>query len=171
MTRFSSGRLPRLPFALALALALPIAALAAGCRKTSKASGAVSESDYASAPAAGTPAAPAAATGTVRLVEVELGNSVRPDKTVQSATETFAPNDTIFAAVKTDGTGTATIEAKWTYKDGQVVKTDSRTIDPTGPAVTDFSIEKPGGWPTGDYKVEISVSGTPTGVSKGFKVI
>lgn len=134
--------------------------------------GAVSESDYSGAPAAASAAGPAAsASGTVRLVDVELGNSVRPDKSVQSATETFAPNDTIFAAVKTDGAGTATIEAKWTYKDGQVVKTDSRTIDPTGPAVTDFSIEKPGGWPTGDYKVEISVDGTPTGVSKGFKVI
>lgn len=155
------------------ALALSLVFLA-GCQKKAKTSGAVSESDYSGVPAAAStagPASSASATGTVRLVDVELGNSVRPDKSVQSATETFAPNDTIFAAVKTDGAGTATIEATWTYKDGQVVKTDSRTIDPTGPAVTDFSIEKPGGWPTGDYKVEISVSGTPTGVSKGFKVI
>jgi hypothetical protein len=57
------------------------------------------------------------------------------------------------------------------FKDGQVVKTDTRTINVSGPAVTEFSIQKPDGWPAGDYKVEITVSGTTAAVSKGFKVV
>jgi len=37
--------------------------------------------------------------------------------------------------------------------------------------VTEFSIQKPEGWPAGDYSVEILVSGTTAAVSKAFKVI
>ena len=77
----------------------------------------------------------------------------------------------IFASVSTDGSAaSSTIKVKWTYgAQGQVVKEDSKTIAPTGPAVTEFSIQKPSGWPKGDYKVEASVdNGTPT--TKAFKV-
>jgi hypothetical protein len=64
----------------------------------------------------------------------------------------------------------ATIYAKWTYQDGQTVKTDSRAIAPTGPAVTEFSIQKPEGWPKGGYKVDISVDGQAAASSKSFRV-
>jgi hypothetical protein len=60
---------------------------------------------------------------------------------------------------------------KWTDKKGQTIKTDYRTSNPTGAAVTDFSIQKPGGWPAGDYSVEVLVRGTTAAVSKAFKVI
>jgi len=155
--------------ALVLSLAVPLGA----CRKSEKAAP-VSETSYsgAAAPVAGLTPSPAA--GAVQLVDVQLGSAVRGDNTVQTATETFSPNDTVHASVKTEGAGTATIEAKWTYSDGKTektVKTDSRTINPTGPAITEFSIQKPGGWPAGNYKVEISISGNPTGISKGFKVV
>ena len=35
----------------------------------------------------------------------------------------------------------------------------SETIAPTGAATTAFHISKPDGWPTGKYKVEISLDG------------
>lgn len=175
MTRNISRALP----ALALAGALLFGT--AGCKKSVETSsttslGSTTTETTSTSPGAGAAPAPAEATspgapGAVRLVDVTLGNSLKADKTVQNATETFSPKDTIFAAVRTEGSGTATIEAKWMYKDNQVVKTDSRTINPTGPAVTEFSIQKPEGWKAGDYRVEISVSGVPTGVSKAFKVI
>jgi len=41
----------------------------------------------------------------------------------------------------------------------------------TGAAVTEFPIQKPEGWPAGDYRVDILVSGTTATVSKAFKVM
>ena len=97
------------------------------------------------------------------------GSAVGADRKVTTATTTFTPKDTIYASVATTGTGTATIEAKWTYQGSQTVKDDSKTIAPTGPASTAFSISKPDGWPAGNYKVDISLNGTQV-ASKDFSV-
>jgi hypothetical protein len=106
----------------------------------------------------------------VTIVDLQLGNALGPDKKVQAAADTFKPTDTIFAVVSTEGSAASSVIAvKWTYQDGQTVKEDSRTIAPTGPATTEFSIQKPSGWPKGDYKVDVSVDGKP-GPSKSFKV-
>ncbi len=129
-----------------------------------------------SAPAESTPAAPVSAPAAsttpaapVTLVSVDLGSAVGPDQKVTTATTTFTPKDTIYASVATDGTGNATLDAKWTYQDGQTVKDDSKTIAATGPANTTFSISKPDGWPAGNYKVEVSLNGAPA-ASKDFSV-
>lgn len=152
-----SKRFPNtLPLAL-LALALPLAA----CKK------AETPAPPAQAEATVPPAPPAPS---VRVTDVQLGKSLGPDKKVQSPSETFAPKDTIFAVVITDGSGpAATIGAKWTFQDGQTVKEDSRSITPNGSAITEFSIQKPGGWPKGSYKVDITVNGQPA-TSKSFRV-
>jgi hypothetical protein len=106
----------------------------------------------------------------VTITDLSLGKSVGADKKVQTPTDTFSPKDTIFAAVSTDGSAASSvIGVKWTFGDGQMVKEDSRTIAPTGPAVTEFSIQKPTGWPKGNYKVETTVDGKP-GPSKTFTV-
>jgi Flp pilus assembly protein CpaB len=119
------------------------------------------------APVAEMPTIPAPA---VAVVDVQLGNALGPDKKVQASTDTFKPKDTIFAVISTEGAAPAAVIAvKWTYQDGQTVKEDSRTIAPTGPATTEFSIQKPSGWPKGGYKVETTVDGKP-GPSKSFKV-
>lgn len=106
----------------------------------------------------------------VKISDVSLGSSLGADRKVAKPSDTFKPKETIFAVVSTDGSAaSSTIHVKWTYQDGQTVKEDSRTIAPTGPATTEFSIQKPSGWPKGDYKVEASVDGgTPT--TKSFKV-
>ena len=76
----------------------------------------------------------------------------------------------IFASVATNGSApSATVHAKWTFQDGQTVKDDSRAITPSGPAVTEFSIQKPGGWPKGTYKVDVSVDAGPV-TTKNFRV-
>ena len=106
----------------------------------------------------------------VTVTDLSLGTSVGPDKKVQKPTDTFKPKDTIFAAVSTDGSAASTtIGVKWTFGEGQVVKEDSKTITPTGPATTEFSIQKASGWPKGSYKVETTVDGRP-GPSKTFTV-
>jgi hypothetical protein len=97
----------------------------------------------------------------VRIADVEVGRRLGANKRVAEETETFSPRDTIFASVVTEGSAPgATISARWTYEDGQVVKEDSRTISPAGTEATEFHISKPGGWPKGKYKVAITVGGS-----------
>jgi hypothetical protein len=106
----------------------------------------------------------------VTITDVSLGKSVGADKKVETPTDTFSPKDTIFASVSTSGSApSAVIAVKWTFGDGQTVKEDSKTIAPTGPAATEFSIQKPKGWPKGTYKVETTIDGKP-GPSKTFTV-
>ena len=147
---------------LALALGLTVLLSAAACKKAE-------EPVAAAAPTVAIPmAAPVAA---VAVTDVSLGKSIGPDKKVVTPTDTFAPKDTIFASVSTDGTApAAVIHAKWTFQDGQTVKDDSRTVALAGPAVTEFSIQKPDGWPKGNYKVEIMVEGGPPATTKTFRV-
>ena len=115
----------------------------------------------------GTTAAPAPAAEPFSVSGVELGKAIGPDKRVQSPTTTFGPGDTIYASVATTGAAPSkTITAKWSYQDGQVVKQDSQTIAPTGPASTEFHVSKPSGWPAGKYKVEIAVDGSPAGTQE-----
>jgi multidrug efflux pump subunit AcrA (membrane-fusion protein) len=122
------------------------------------------------APVEPTPAPTAVPAPAVTVTDLSLGKSVGADKKVQKPTDTFSPRDTIFAAVSTDGSAPSSVIAvKWTFGEGQIVKEDSKTIAPTGPAVTEFSIQKPKGWPKGNYKVEVTVDGKP-GPSKTFKV-
>jgi hypothetical protein len=98
----------------------------------------------------------------VRVTGVELGRAIGADLRVSDETETdaFEPTDTIYVSVDTEGAATgATLTARWTYEDGQVVDESTRTISPTGPNVTEFHISKPDGFPAGSYQVEILLDG------------
>ena len=108
----------------------------------------------------------------LQVTSVDLGKSIGGDKRVNdnATTDDFAPNETIYASVATEGTGeNATLTARWTYQDGQVVDETSQTISPTGPSITEFHISKPDGFPKGDYKVEILLNGQSV-QSKDFEV-
>lgn len=96
----------------------------------------------------------------LRVVDVDLGTSVDADRGVMSPTDDFAATDTIYASVSTEGTGSgATLTARWTFEDGQVVDESSQSISPTGSANTEFHISMPGGLPAGEYEVEILLDG------------
>lgn len=124
----------------------------------------------ATAPPPAAPITPPPAAPAVTVTTVELGNQIGADKRVTQQITSFAPKDTIYATVVTNGSASsATLTAKWTYQDGQVVNESSQTIAPTGPAATEFHISKPDGWPAGTYKVEVSLNGRSTG-TKEFEV-
>ena len=140
-----------------LALALGLATATTGCKKDAP------PQDQTSTPAAA-PAAEFSVSG------IELGRGLGADKRVTSPVTTFKPRDTIYVSVATEGAApNKTIAARWTFEDGQVVDEGTESISPTGPAVNEFHIAKPSGWPAGKYKVEISVDGAPAG-NKEFEV-
>lgn len=100
----------------------------------------------------------ATATTAVRVTDVTLGRSVGGDKAITDRADTFRPNDTIYASVATEGSAnSATLRARWTFEDGQVVDDSMRTIAPNNRERTEFHISKPNGWPAGKYKVEVSL--------------
>jgi hypothetical protein len=129
------------------------------------------EEQPAPAPEPAPAPAPAPPAG-VNAGTIDVGKAVGPDKRVSTPAATFAKGDTIYTSVDTTGSGTATLKATWTYKKGgqsTVVDDQSQTIMPTGPATTEFHISKPGGWPAGDYQVEVFLDGKSVGV-KNFTV-
>jgi hypothetical protein len=105
----------------------------------------------------------------VSISSVELGRRLGSDQRISDATDKFGSRDTIYASVLTNGTApNATVTARWTYQDQQIVKEDSRTIAPNGTEATEFHISKPSGWPKGKYKFTASVGGSTQ--SKDFEV-
>jgi hypothetical protein len=113
----------------------------------------------ASAPTTIPPPQAPTAPAPFRVVAVTLGKEITADKKVAQPTAAFGTNDTVYAVVTTEGTApSVALKARWTYEDGQVVNESAQTIAPTGTAATEFHIAKPGGWPTGKYKVEISAN-------------
>jgi hypothetical protein len=106
----------------------------------------------------------------IAVTKVELGNELGDDKRVKAPATSFSSKDTIFASVVTEGIGApAELGAKWTFQDGQVVNETKRAVAPSALAVTEFSIQKPDGWPAGNYKVEISLDGKPVD-TKAFRI-
>src|SRR5512134_151746 len=111
------------------------------------------------------PAAPAGVT----VAAVTLGNALGTDKRVTAPSTSFARNDTIYAVVETLGSGNITLKARWTFHKGDNVATvneTSQTITTNGPAVNEFHVSMPDGWPAGDYQVEIFANDKSAGASK-----
>jgi hypothetical protein len=106
----------------------------------------------------------------VRVSQIDMGRSLNADKSINDNTDSFKPNDAIYASIVTEGSAaTATLKARWTYQDGQVVNESTQTITPTGNARTEFHISKPDGWPTGKYKLEAFLNGSSS-ATKDFEV-
>ena len=103
------------------------------------------------------------------MSEVETGKKVEADKSIADDTDDFGVRDTIYVSVKTEGTGSGTLAAKWTFQDGQTVEESSQSIDPTGDAWHEFHIQKASAWPAGKYKVDVTLNGAAAG-SKEFEI-
>jgi len=105
-----------------------------------------------------------------KVLGLELGSQIGPDKRVLTSSTTFGAKDTIYVSIATEGaSASAALSVRWTYGDGQLVNEMSETIAPTGPAATEFHISKTGGWPVGKYKVEVAANGAAAGM-KEFEV-
>lgn len=133
------------------------------------------------APAAAAPATDAAKAGpqkpvstatpveAVAMTSATLGRALNADKRLTAATDTFRPEDTIFLSVETSGAAGANLTARWTYVTGTEatrVNEETQKVAPGGPAVTEFHVRKPDGWPRGDYQVAVLVNDEPAATKK-----
>lgn len=99
----------------------------------------------------------------VKIAGVDLTHEVDQHNEPRSARETFSPLSTIYASIATEGTGTATLAAKWTDPTGKVLADQTQTINPTKPQRFEFHIPPEGGkHATGRYKVVITLNGGAT---------
>jgi hypothetical protein len=96
----------------------------------------------------------------IRVTDVELGRGIGADKRVTDETDDFRPNEVVYVSVLTDGSApSATLTARWTFQDGQLVDETTQTIQPSGATATEFHISKPDGLPAGNYRVQILLNG------------
>lgn len=158
----------------AIAAALLVSVALVGCKKKEEEPAVTTTPPATTEPAAPAPAPAPAPAATVSVTTVDLGSSVGADKKVAAPTATFKPSDTINASVGTTTSDPAAsvpakLGAKWTFQDGQTVKEDTADINFAGPGQTVFSINSPKGFPTGKYKVDVTLDGAVV-QSKEFEV-
>lgn len=119
----------------------------------------------------GTAAAPdTAVSKELRVAGVMIGKRIGENKLVTEPTFQFAPTDTVYASVSTEGTsGSTELTAVWRFQTGQTVDSSSQTIQPQGDENTEFHVSNPKGWPVGTYNVTIYADGDSVD-SKNFAV-
>ena len=110
----------------------------------------------------------ACSNGPLELANIQIGRSLNPDRSIASITTLFKPGETVYVAVQTKAAGKGTISVKWMYQ-GRVIDEPSKQVDYSGPSSTDFQLTNRGGFPPGDYSVEIFIDGQSVG-TRAFKV-
>ena len=109
-----------------------------------------------------------ACSGTLELVNIQVGRSLNQDGSVASITTLFKPSETVYVAVQT-GAGKGVIGVRWKFGN-RVVAEPTKSVDyNAGPKSTEFHLQNSGGFPPGDYSVEVLIDGVQVG-SRNFKV-
>ena len=103
--------------------------------------------------------------GTLKVTNIQTGRSLNSDNSVGTLATTFKPSDTIYVAVLTDGSGSATIGAKFSHL-GRVVAEPEKKVSYRGAAATELHLDYAGGVPTGEYDIEVFFNGQPAGMRK-----
>ena len=106
-----------------------------------------------------------ACSGNLTVSAIQVGKSLNSDNSIGTLATTFKPNDTIYAAVLTEGTGRGILSAKFSYG-GRVISEPEKRVSYKGAAATEFHIEYSGGFPAGDYDIELFLNGTSVGTRR-----
>ena len=96
----------------------------------------------------------------LQVATIQTGKSRNSDNSVGNHTTRFGPNDTMFVAVLTKGPGSGKIGVRWTYA-GRLVSEESRSVSFRDGGATEFHIQNSGGFPPGDYAVEVLIDDKP----------
>lgn len=113
-------------------------------------------------------AATGCADAPLSLANIQVGRALNPDRSVASITSLFKPNETIYVSVQTAAAGKGTVGVKWLFGT-QVIDEPVKQVSYDGPASTEFHLVNSGGFPAGDYSVEIFLDGVSVG-QRTFKV-
>ena len=142
-----SGTLRSLATGLALCLA---AGFMAGCDD-----GADPELEGTETPATGD----VAPVMDIDVEEVRLGRATSADMRIDNEADDFAPGDSIFASVKTDGVAnSATLTARWTTESDSLLHEETKTMASNGEQWTSFTFGG-GSLAEGDYELKILLNG------------
>ena len=104
----------------------------------------------------------------LQLANIQTGRALNADRSMASITTLFKPSETIYVSVQTTGSAPGSIGVKWMYQ-GRVIDEPVKQVDYTGPASTEFHMQNSGGFPEGDYSVDIFINGEKVG-TRAFKV-
>ena len=104
----------------------------------------------------------------LKIATLQLGKTLNTDNSVGTITSRFKPDDTIYVSLLSDEPGEGTVTVKWMFG-GQVVSEAKRDVSYMRPAATEFHLQNSGGFPTGEYRVDILINGQPAG-SREFRV-
>jgi len=105
--------------------------------------------------------APPLPPGKVRVSNVMIGKRLGPQNRISEPTLRFAPTDTVFLSIATEGKpDSATLAVKFTFPTGKVQDSTSTTIKPTGNELTELHAVPPkGSWPVGSYLLTVYAGG------------
>lgn len=109
-----------------------------------------------------------ACSGPLQLANIQVGRSLNQDRSIASITTLFKPSETVYVAVQTNAAGKGTISVKWKFG-SQVIDEPSKPVSYDGPASTEFHLQNSGGFPPGDYSVDVFIDGVQVG-TRAFKV-
>ena len=104
----------------------------------------------------------------LRLDTIQLGRALNPDSSIAEHTTAFRSNDTVYVAVLTTAPGRGTIRVRWTYG-GQLIDEPQREVVYRDAAATSFQLVNSGGFPPGNYSVEVFLDGESVG-TRNFRV-
>jgi hypothetical protein len=106
--------------------------------------------------------------GPVKVAAIQLGKTLNTDNSVGNHTTRFKPDDTIYLAILTDEPGASKVTVRWLLN-GQLVSEASRDVSHMRPAAEEFHLQNSGGFPAGQYRVDLLIDGKPAG-SREFRV-
>lgn len=98
----------------------------------------------------------------LEVTTIQLGRSLNSDNSVAALTTSFKPDETLYVAVLTAAPGSGSLTARWTYE-GQRVSEETKEVSYRDQAATEFHIQTSGGFPAGNYAVEILLDGESVG--------
>lgn len=108
-----------------------------------------------------------ACSGPLTLTNIQVGRSLNQDRSISSITTLFKPSETIYVSVQTSA-GKGVVSVKWKFGN-QLIDEPTKTVDCDGACSTEFHMQNSGGFPPGDYTVEVFIDGVSVG-TRAFKV-
>lgn len=109
-----------------------------------------------------------ACSGPLQMANLQVGRALNQDRSISSITTLFKPNETVYVSVQTSAAGKGIVSVKWKFG-SQVIDEPSKKVDYDGPASTEFHLQNSGGFPPGEYSVDVFIDGVQVG-TRAFKV-